>query len=100
LIDALSPDELHKVLRVRGEVQALFGSEPQKSFPDEGVLEKADGAILQRSIEIDQNIAAAHKVHLGEHGIRHQTVIGKHRPGSQGLVEKRPSIGCGVIIRK
>ena len=81
-----------------GEAQAFLRPHAEKAVSRQGFPEKADGAVLKSSVEINHHIAAGDQLHFRKDGVRDQAVIGEDDIGAQRLVEDGSPIVRSVVV--
>src|ERR1700744_4257691 len=87
LVDALFRDEVQERTGLIGEAQTFLRSQAEKALADQRIAKELQRAVLQRAVEIDEHVAAGNKMHLAEHRIGDQAMVGEHHPVAQCAIE-------------
>src|SRR5690606_39954025 len=66
----------------------------------QGLVKETEGAVLQRLVEIDQNVATGNQLRLGKYAVGRQAVVGEGDVVLQRLVHDRRVVSSGVIVRE
>ena len=70
--------ELGEGVGVRREAQRSPWRRAEKALAAQRVAEQPERAVLQLAVEVDQHVAARDQLHLGEHAVGGQAVVGEH----------------------
>src|SRR5512141_1207665 len=61
LVQLLRAAQLFERRRMRREAQAFLRPQAEEAAPHERVAKEPDGAVLQRTVEVDEDVAAGHQ---------------------------------------
>src|SRR5690606_5706137 len=73
---------------------------PQAQEPErrEALAEQAQRALLQRSVEVDEDVPAQDDVELAERGVGREVVLREQDVLAQARMEQRRAVARGVIL--
>ena len=76
---------------------ALGATEQQKAGLVQRVVKRRDDPLLERLIEIDEDVAAAHEIQLRKRRVAGEVVLDEDAQIADGLVDPIPAVSLGEV---
>src|SRR5215208_3415544 len=92
-VDLVRHAERLEAVLVLGELERLLAPQPEDPERRQALVEQPVHPLLERAVEVDQDVAAEDDVALGERAVRHQVVLRE----DDVLEQRRPEEGAVVL---